>query len=99
MLLGMQAPDKIKLWRARSPDDLVWAQFGDDYIAFHRPSGKTHFLNLASYFLICEFLLEARDRAAIAAEFVPDDDDALAFDDQLLAMLEHLRGLGLVDAV
>ena len=101
MLTGMQVSRSPKWWRARSPDEIVWAHFDEDYVAFHRPSGKTHFLNAASHLLICEILTEARDLDAIAGEFVMDEDggDPAAHIAQMRSMLDHLENLGLVERV
>ena len=43
------------VWRS-SAADCVWAIYGDDYVVFHRPSGKTHFLNAAGHRLLTEIL-------------------------------------------
>lgn len=101
MLTGMQASSSHKWWRARSPDEIVWAHFDEDYVAFHRPSGKTHFLNAPSYRLICEILTEARDLDAIIGGFVTDenDSDPAAHVGKMRAMLDHLENLGLVERV
>lgn len=101
MLTGMQESSSPRSWRARSQDEFVWAHFDADYIAFHRPSGKTHFLNAASYRLIGEVLNEARNLDAIVAEFVTEEDnrDLAAYVEQMKAMLDHLESLGLVDRV
>jgi PqqD family protein of HPr-rel-A system len=101
MLTGMQESSPLRCWRTRSRHEIVWALFDEDYVAFHRPSGKTHFLNAASHLLICEILTEARDLDAIVGEFVTreDDGDPAAYADQMRAMLDHLENLGLVERV
>ena len=101
MLTGMQVSSSPKWWRARSPDEIVWAHFDEDYVAFHRPSGKTHFLNAASHLLICEILTEARDLDAIVGEFVMDEDggDPAAHTAQMRSILDHLEILGLIERV
>lgn len=101
MLTGMQVSNSPKWQCARPPNEILWAHFDDDYVAFHRPSGKTHFLNAASYLLICEVLTEARDLKAIVGEFVADehDSDPAAYASQMRAMLDHLENLGLVERV
>jgi PqqD family protein of HPr-rel-A system len=101
MLTGMQVSSPHKRWRARSPDEIVWAHFDEDYVAFHRPSGKTHFLNAASHLLVCEILTDARDLDAIVSEFVADEHDGgpTAFVAQMRTMLDHLENLGLVERV
>jgi len=101
MLTGMQVSSSLRSWRARSPHEIVWAHFDEDYVAFHRPSGKTHFLNASSYLLICEVLTEARDLDAIIGGFVTDenDSDPAAYVGKMRAMLDHLENLGLVERV
>jgi len=101
MLTGMQVSSPPK-WRcAKSPDEIVWAHFDEDYVAFHRPSGKTHFLNAASHRLICEILTKAQDLDEIVGEFVVDenDRDPAAHVGKMRAMLDHLENLGLVERV
>lgn len=39
---------------------LIWAEFDGSYVLFHRPSGKTHFLNESSAFLLLQVLQEPR---------------------------------------
>ena len=101
MLTGMQVSNSPICWRARSPDETVWAHFGEDFIAFHRRSGKTHFLNAASHRLICEVLTEARDINAIVGEFVTNEHggNLAGYGNQMRAMLDHLENLGLVECV
>ena len=88
-------------WRSRSPDEIVWAQFDDEFVAYHRPSGQTHFLNAASHLLICDMLREPRDFVGIAGEFASDDIDGHLRDyrEALQAMLDRLEMLGLVERV
>ena len=88
-------------WRSRSPDEIVWAVFGDDYVAYHRPSGKTHFLNAASQLLIRDILSEPTTFSEIADEFASEATDvhADAYLEQMRAMLDRLEHLGLVERV
>lgn len=88
-------------WRSRSPGEIVWAVFGEDYVAYHRPSGKTHFLNAASQLLICDILTEPKDLDAIADEFASDlaDDHPDVYLLQMEVMLDRLEYLGLVERV
>ena len=32
-------------WRSPPSDSIAWVSWGEDCVAFHRPSGMTHFLN------------------------------------------------------
>jgi PqqD family protein of HPr-rel-A system len=88
-------------WRSRSPDEIVWAQFDDEFVAYHRSSGQTHFLNKASHLLICDILHEARDFKEIADEFAEDDIDGhpKGYYEEMKAMLDRLEMLGLVERV
>ena len=87
----------MQRWRSRPADELALLEFDDDFVAFHRPSGKTHLLNAASHFLIFGILAEARDFDTIA-EMVADgagtDDEFVA---RLAAMLERFEDLGMVE--
>lgn len=86
-------------WRSRPHDELVWLELDGDFVAYHRPSGKTHLLNAASRALIRDILAEPRQLAAIADEFAPGDagrhDEAYLA--QMRAMLKRLEQLGLVE--
>ena len=85
-------------WHSRSPEDFLWANFDEDYIAFQRSSGKTHFLNAASYVLLNEILTEPCDLDSIANEFMVDGQEAnrLEYLGRMREMLDHLETLGLV---
>lgn len=88
-------------WRSRSPDEIIWSIFDGDFIAYHRPSGKTHFLNAASYVLITEVLKESCDVDAVAAVFT-DEEKGVRSPDVVAgfrSLLEHLEILGLIDRV
>ena len=88
-------------WRAGPAQDLVWADFGDDSIVYHRPSGKTHFLNGATALLLKTVLLEPKT-ARIAAEELAAREQAVGdaeFFATVAASLERLAHLGLVELV
>lgn len=89
-----------RTWRVPDADDILWAQWDDDFIAFHRPSGRTHLLNAASEVLLTRILLESKTTTAIVRELTSDDHGAL--EDELVAeihvLLIHLEELGLVVA-
>jgi PqqD family protein of HPr-rel-A system len=86
-------------WRAGPANELVWSELGTDYVAYHRPSGRTHFFNAATAVLLEHVLavprtaaaaadeLAAREHAAIDADFVAAVADSLA----------HLASLGLIE--
>jgi PqqD family protein of HPr-rel-A system len=88
-----------RLWRAGRADDLVWAEFGDDYVVYHRPSGKTHFFNTATATLIRVVLTEPKNATA-AAEALAEHEEAAgdeAFFAAVAESLAHLEHLGLVE--
>lgn len=94
-------PD-VPRWQALPPDTIAWTEWdADHYIAYHRPSGITHYLNAASAALITEILTDAADAKAVAKAFEPamggtDWGEHLA---EITATLEHLEILGLVRRV
>lgn len=88
-------------WRATAADDLSWIDRGDGYVAYHRPSGKTHFLNDASHALLTEILVEPQEVADVVAALAagsaaasPPPDAEVA--QELEAMLTRFEQLGLV---
>ena len=100
-VLSTEQESSPPVWRRRPLENIVWTGFDEDFVAYHRPSGKTHFLNAASHILICDVLSEPMDLISIANAFVPDEPDQL--DDnylvQLQAMIARLEHLGLVERV
>lgn len=56
-------------WIAVEPDDLLWVHFDDGAAVYHRPSGRTHFLNAASVVLL-QGLSEAPAATAEAASWL-----------------------------
>lgn len=85
-------------WRSTVPDTIEWVSWGDDYVAYHRPSGTTHFLNASSAGLITGLLNEPKDAEAIAITFSPpvDDEDKAVHLKEILSMLERLEHLGMI---
>jgi len=74
--------------------------WGDDQVAYHRPSGRTHFLNAASHFLISELLREPRDLEAVVDAFLTDDGNGANSDalvrEEISRLLDRLEQLGLI---
>ncbi len=91
--------EKVTRWRSPAPDTIAWAFWDDDYVAYHRPSGRTHFLNVSSRHLIAELLCEPKDAATVAQAFSPprDDMERQAHLSEITSMLERLEHLGLID--
>lgn len=86
------------LWRASPVDDTAWVQFDDEYVAYHRPSGKTHFLNAATHRLLTDLLVEPARLATVAAAFAAGSSASPVgnVEKELRATLSHLESLGLV---
>jgi PqqD family protein of HPr-rel-A system len=88
------------LWLASKSDDLIWAAYEeDDPIVFHRPSGKTHLLNVATALLLKRVLtsplstMEAVRRLAELQGVALDDE----FESAVTESLHRLDHLGLVE--
>lgn len=87
-----------RTWRIPDTDDILWAHWGDEFIAFHRPSGKTHLLNAASEALLTRILVEMKTTADVVRELTAGEDgepeDGLVV--EIEALLIHLDELGLI---
>ena len=85
-------------WRTCHGDDCAWFDCGDGFVVCHRPSGKTHVLNDASYRLLTELLQNPMDVAAIAAEFASGQDKSPSDDylERMASMLRRLEQFGLI---
>ena len=86
-------------WRAGPARELAWSALGDAYVVYHRPSGRTHFLNAATADLLEHVLAEPRTaedaaEALATREGAPGSSEFFAAVAQSLALLEHL---GLVE--
>jgi PqqD family protein of HPr-rel-A system len=87
-------PDNV-LWSSK-PDDCVWARYDDDFVVFHRPSGKTHLMNPAGYMLITEILSDPASASTIAARLANNGSDGAVDQVALSDMLLRFEHLGLV---
>ena len=83
-------------WQSCSPADIVWADLGNDLVIFHRPSGKTHFLNASSAFLLDEVLKDPASTDDIVSAFTTESADENDKAAVIVEMLLHLERLGLV---
>lgn len=88
-------------WRSCKPETIAWVGWDDDFVAFHRPSGGTHFLNRASRTLLDDILAEPKDLAMIAAALaaVEPDTETELDPDVIRSMLDRFEELGLVERV
>jgi PqqD family protein of HPr-rel-A system len=86
-------------WRAGQPDSLVWAELGDSFVVYHRPSGRTHFLNAATADLLQHVLIEPRTAHNAAEELAAREGSVgdAAFHSAVAASLHHLERLGLIE--
>lgn len=70
-------------WAAAPAAHFAWADWSDGHVLYHRPSGKTHFLNEAG--------------AALLRELLADPGEAFAADESLHGLLLRFEALGLVE--
>jgi PqqD family protein of HPr-rel-A system len=86
-------------WRSLEPGNVLWAEWDGEYVLYHRPSGKTHFVNAATVQLLKTVLLEPKSARAAALELAAgeaaDADDE--FCAEVAALLERLEHVGLVE--
>lgn len=82
-------------WRAVPGEQLAWLSFDAQFVVYHRPSGKTHFLNAASAQLIREVLGEPGTARSAAARLAGGDADS-RYVDLVGGLLLRLEDLGLV---
>jgi PqqD family protein of HPr-rel-A system len=75
-------------YRAIDPSQLRWLELDAEFVLYHRPSGKTHFLNATSACLLMEIL--ARPRTAAEATSLLLESQATPIED---AQHEYVRGL------
>ena len=86
-------------WTAVRSADLVWCTWDHEYVLYHRPSGKTHFLNEAGWLLLARILSVPRPLELIVDELasmqaLPATDELRSYVMELLLRFEEL---GLVD--
>ena len=86
-------------WRVLSPDQLLWADCGDAFAVFHRPSGKTHFVNLATALLLREVLVAptTAEQAAVQLAKAAGVADGTGSPPPVVELLQHLETQGLVE--
>jgi PqqD family protein of HPr-rel-A system len=89
------------LWKVVAQSQLCWAEWGDS-VLYHRPSGKTHFLNTASTLLLSRLLLEPKTLDAITEAIAPlradpDPTEHADLQDYVEDLLLRFEELGLVE--
>ncbi len=85
-------------WRAVDPASMVWASWDADHAVYHRPSGRTHFVNETSRRLIAEILPDigsaGADTITAALDLPPEAGDV---SDEIGDLLRYLEALGLIE--
>jgi PqqD family protein of HPr-rel-A system len=87
------------VWQSRDPENVLWAHWDDDYVLYHRPSGKTHFVNAATAQLLTSVLREPKSASAAADELAAAQEAAgdAEFFSEVARLLERLEHVGLVE--
>ena len=80
-------------WRARAADEVVWLALDEDHVLYHRPSGKTHFLNDASKRLLRDVLTVPKTAGEAAEAARPYSENEFARDRDRID-LEYRAGNG-----
>lgn len=86
-------------WRTCKPDSLAWAGWGGDFVAYHRPSGGTHYLNPVSRILLDDILRQPKTESAVEDSLRAlglDADEGLK-PDTVRTLLDRFEELGLIE--
>lgn len=83
-------------WRSASVGTILWADWEDGYVAFHRASGTTHFLNESSKALLEDLLQTPKDAQAVADAFANPGMEHPQHLGEVTDMLERFEELGLI---
>ncbi len=91
----------VQRWKSADAVDCLWAGWDGNFVLFHRPSGRTHFVNAATALLLQRVLASPRDAASAsleltAAQHAGHSPEFLRHVEDLLVRLEDL---GLVTRV
>jgi PqqD family protein of HPr-rel-A system len=80
-------------------NELLWVEADGEFVLFHRPSGKTHFVNHATFLLLDQVLREPKDLTKTASHLAQAQGAAATgdFQQQLAELLQRLEELGLVE--
>ncbi len=84
-------------WRSVPAETIRWVVWEDTHIAYHHPSGMTHFLNDSSRMLLDDLLDAPMTAEEVAARF-SDAAAAIGEDavEEARALLERFEELGIV---
>jgi len=86
-------------WRSIREDDLLWNDWDGEFVVYHRPSGRTHFVNSASADILRNLLSEPALAAEVAAAYpaVAESSHPDAHVAEITALLERFEHLGLIE--
>lgn len=86
-------------WSTVASDELLWCGWSGEYALYHRPSGKTHFVNEAARLLLSQLLREPRSLDEVVAGLArlqglaPDE----GLTGHVAALLLRFEALGLIE--
>ncbi|HQX79853.1 MAG TPA: HPr-rel-A system PqqD family peptide chaperone [Steroidobacteraceae bacterium] len=98
--MASTTPTSEPKWRRADAAHCVWADWDELSVVYHRPSGKTHFVNASTAFLLEQLLgepasVESAAQALAQAQDRPVDD---ALRDDVAGTLLRLAELGLIES-
>ncbi len=100
--MASTTPTSEPEWRRPDAAQCIWAEWQADVsVIYHRPSGKTHFINPSTAFLL-ERLLEGPATVGSAAQALAAAQERRADDalrDDVAGILLRLEELGLIERV
>lgn len=87
-----------RCWRSPPKSAIRWVEWDGEFVAFHRKSGSTHFLNASSKLLIEDTLSEPKSVRGVADEFavLPNSVDERSHLEDVSDMLMRFDELGLI---
>jgi PqqD family protein of HPr-rel-A system len=88
-------------WRAAPLEQVILTEWDGEYVVYHRPSGKTHFLNVPGVTLLSDILMDTSSlekSAQSLAHSLGIEADA-KFLEHVEALLLRFEELGLTERV
>lgn len=88
------------MWQCADRAHCIWADWDDLSVLYHRPSGKTHFLNASAAYLL-EQLMDGPVTAESAALMLAAAQERAASDElraDVASTLLRLAELGLIES-